>query len=121
IYEEMEAKLTVQTLAGEYILTELTQETAITPPSSIMSQVPTCMRDDIFELKTDTTANYRDEGTVCDPPHNYPFDYEMTSNAVRLFWIHQDMFPGGTVKKWDGKTLVLSAKVKNDFTNNIEF
>jgi hypothetical protein len=118
--DKMEASLTVESLAGTYKLTALTQETALTPKVSIMNLLDDCMLDDEFVLKTDTTASYHDAGVSCNPANNYDFDYQITSTAVKLFWQHADLFPGGKVEKWDGKTLVLSTKVKNDYTQNIE-
>ena len=118
--DEMEASLKVEALAGTYKLTALTAETAVTPKKSIMSQLQDCMLDDYFVLRTDTTASYQDAGVSCNPSNSYEFDYEITSTAVKLLWEHSDLFPGGKVEKWDGKTLVLSAKVKNEYTENIE-
>ncbi len=115
----LEEKLTTQTLTGRYKLTELTGETAITPPISAMGKLDACELDNIYELNADSTANYIDAGTKCSPEKSYSFKYNMTSNTVFLIRIQSPYLQGGSVKKFDGKTLILEAKIKSQETNNI--
>ncbi|MBC8033509.1 MAG: hypothetical protein H7Y03_05150 [Chitinophagaceae bacterium] len=118
--KELQVPLTPETLAGRYLLTALTVETAVTAPTDAMSRFEPCELDDLYELNADSTANYIDAGQKCDPVKAYGFRYDMTTKTVFLVGLKEDFFPGGTVKQFDGKTIVLEGKVKNEETLNRE-
>src|SRR4051812_33940892 len=73
--EELAVSLTVQTLAGQYLLTGLTAETDFSPPINAMGHFSECELDNVYELKTDSSANYIDEGVKCEPAKNFSFKY----------------------------------------------
>lgn len=119
--DKLQASLTIESLVGKYKLTALTQETAVTPKVSILPMFDECMRDDLYQLKSDTTGVYIDAGNSCGGG-NYEFDFQVTNTNVNLDipFLQEFGFMGGKVVSWDGKTLVLEAKVKNDYTANIQ-
>jgi hypothetical protein len=118
--EELEQPLTAESLAGQYLLTDVTAETSLTAPVSVISKIEACELDNIYELKADSSATYIDAGTQCNPAKGYSFKYNMTNNTVYLIGLQNKYLSGGSVKKFDGKTLVLEAKVKSPETANIE-
>lgn len=122
--DDTEVPLNNANLAGTYKLTALTQAIAISSPTSIYEQyIETCRRDDTYEFKADGSAKYTDAGTTCSTPaETYDFDWELVNKIVNLSDLSfgDYVFPGGEVKKFDGKTLIIAAKIKNQQTNNIE-
>jgi hypothetical protein len=103
--DEIKAEITKQGLAGSYKLTALTTTVAGMETNS-MDQLEVCERDDIYTLNADFTAVYTDAGTKCDLDDSHPTTWELDDNKnISISGSSQDY--SGTVKSWDGKTLVI--------------
>jgi hypothetical protein len=71
--------------------------------------VEACERDDVYTLKADLTAERTDAGTQCSPASTATGSWEFTSsnNTILISDLSTTMDIEGTVKSWNGKTLVV--------------
>ena len=100
-----EPSVTVESLSGNYKLTAIWVK-----PDALPSEIDAtdrflapCVKDDIYNLKTDFTYAYIDAGTKCDPPGDDNGTWALPGNNV----IHIDGDPYNVVK-WDGSNLHIS-------------
>lgn len=94
---------TKENLIGSYKLTkfEIKVSGVPTPVDLYTVFLEPCQRDDIYTLAADFKVQVKDEGTKCQPLNSYESTWSMDGNYVEI-----DGY-AGTVKSFDGKTLVL--------------
>lgn len=99
--ENEEPSLTKESLAGNYKLTAIKGKTATISERDVIDFVlEPCEKDDIINLKTDFTFDYKDEGTECNPPGDRMGIWELPGNN-KITIEGREL----TVTKWDGKEL----------------
>jgi hypothetical protein len=64
---------------------------------------PSCNRDDIYQLNADNSYGIQDAGTACSPSSDYSGGTWSLENSTTLNLDGEI----GTIKSWNGKTLVL--------------
>lgn len=94
---------TKENLIGSYKLTKFEMKVSglPTPVDLYAVFLEACQRDDVYTLSADFKVQVTDEGTKCSPLNSYQSTWSMDGNYVEI-----DGY-AGTVKSFDGKTLVL--------------
>ena len=110
---------TKENLAGSYKLTGLTTSTSSTGEVDTYSQLEACERDDIYTLNTDFSATYTDAGTKCDPEGTYESAWSLDENK-NIVITGGTMDYEGTVKSFNGKTLVIEGTYNVGITYTIK-
>ena len=99
---------TKENLTGTYKMTAMTWAGANVFNNSNESAnlVQPCERDDLYTLKSDLTAERTDAGTQCSPATTGTGTWDFTNgNTLTVELPTTDI--GGTIKSWNGSTLVV--------------
>jgi len=94
---------TKENLTGTYKMTAFTISSGGQSMDAFNNLMEPCDRDDIYKLNADLTYNIVDAGTVCSPDNNDVSTWSLSGSTLTL-----DGDPG-TIKSWNGKTLVVEA------------
>jgi hypothetical protein len=117
--KDEEIEPTKENLAGNYKLTGLTTSTPSSGEVNTYNQIEACERDDIYTLNTDFSAAYTDAGTECEPPGSYESTWSFDEN--KNITINGSSFDyEGTVKSFNGKTLVVEGTYNMGITYTIK-
>lgn len=103
--------ITKENLAGSYTLTAVSITIPPFPAQNVLDSVPACQRDNIIKLNVDLTMENIDGGTKCVPPADFTSTWSLSGNSITVDTL------SGTIKNFDGKTLVIESPVSfNSFS-----
>ena len=97
--------ITKENLQGSYTLTAVSVTIPPFPAQSVLDSVPACQRDNIIKLNLDLTMQNIDAGTKCVPPADFASTWSLSGNSITVDTL------SGTIKNFDGKTLVIESPV----------
>jgi hypothetical protein len=101
---------TIANLTGSYKVTAATAAgtNVFNNSNEGLNQFESCERDDVYTLNADLTAVRTDAGTQCDPVNNGAGTWNLTnSTTISLTEVFSTVDVEGTIKSWNGKTLVV--------------
>lgn len=98
---------TKENLSGSYKFTAVTYGgvNIFNNSDESVNMFEACQRDDVYTLGANGVYSVADAGTVCNPSSEYEGNWEFVNSTTVT--IDGDT---GTIKSWDGKTLVVEAK-----------
>jgi len=95
---------TKENLTGSYKLTAV-KMTSGTSTLDLFLLMDACDKDDSYLLNADNSYSVKDDGTMCSPSNDYTGGNWSLVNSTTIN-IDGEV---GTIKSWNGKTLVLEA------------
>jgi len=93
---------TKENLTGSYKLTSFTM-TSGTSTLDLFLMMEACDKDDSYKLNADNSYTVKDDGIVCSPSNDYTGGSWSLVNSTTINLDGEI----GTIKSWNGKTLVL--------------
>ncbi len=95
--------LTMQNLAGTYMLTAMTGKDSANNTIDIYNFfLPPCEKDDKYQLNADGSYVITDAGVQCSPANTSSGTWTLSGNAISAGTL------SGTIQKYDGKTLIVT-------------
>jgi hypothetical protein len=107
--KEVNPEILFKNISGNYILKALRMSATGIPEQDALPSVKECERDNLYELRTDSSFKYVDTGLVCEPSSaNYEGNWMLEGNQISFYG------QTGTVSKFDGNTLEVTSTSTNE-------
>jgi hypothetical protein len=106
---------TVTNISGTYNLTGFTVDLGGIN-LNVYDSLPACERDNVILLNADSSAQFVDAGTICDPPSDAVSTWHLSADADSIYLGDN----GGLIKTFDGKNLVIATDRFDSYEGNIQ-
>src|SRR6478672_2135619 len=97
---ELRPEINFNNISGNYMMTGLRMSSTGVPEQDAFPSVKDCEKDNLYELRADSSFKYVDTGLVCDPSaENYESNWKLEGNQINFYG------QTGTISKFDGNIL----------------
>jgi hypothetical protein len=106
---ELRPDTNFKNISGNYALKALRMSAKGVPEQDAFSSIKDCEKDNLYELKADSSFKYVDTGVVCDPAAgNYEGNWKLEGDQISFYG------QTGTISNFDGNTLEVTSTSTNE-------